>query len=133
MRHFSQTINFQRDVQSISVSFSHSFVMQFHVFLVLVFALICFHVFNGKLSKNGSQNSRRSTLLAPFSRPFPKIDFLIHFGRPLAHFWHPLASKWLPLGSRWLPFGSLLALFGSLLHPFGSLWLAFGIIFAEFS
>ena len=61
------------------------------------------------------------TILATFSRPFPKIDLLMHFGRPLAHFWHPLASKWLPLGSRWLPFGSLLAPFGSLLHPFGSL------------
>ena len=56
-----------------------------------------------------------------FSQPCLKIDFWMHFGRPLAHFWHPLASKWLPLGSRWLPFGSLLAPFGSLLHPFGSL------------
>ena len=77
---------------------------------------------------------------AYFSRPFPninfrihKIDFWMHFGRPLAHFWHPLASKWLPFGSRWLPFGSLSAPFGSLLHPFGSLWLTFGTLFAEFS
>ena len=50
-------------------------------------------------------------LLAPFSRPFPKIDFLMHFGRPLAH-------VWLPFGSRWLTFGSLLAPFGSLLAHF---------------
>ena len=54
------------------------------------------------------------SLLAPFSRPFPKVDFLMHFGRPLAHLWLPLA----PLGCLLAPFGSLLAPFGSLLAHF---------------
>ena len=65
------------------------------------------------------------SLLAPFSRPFPKVDFLMHFGRPLAHFG-------LPFGSLWLPFGSLLAPFGSLWLTFGSLWLPLAHIFAPF-
>ena len=43
---------------------------------------------------------------APFSRPFPKIDFLMHFGRPLAHFWLLFGSRWLPFGSLWLTFGA---------------------------
>ena len=54
-----------------------------------------------------------------FSRPFPKVYFLMHFGR-----------LWLTLGSVLPPFGSLLAPFGSLLVPLGSLfiplWLTFG-------
>ena len=72
-------------------------------------------------------------LLAPFSRPFPKVDFLMHFGRPLAHFWLTLAHFWLPLahlwlifGALWLPFGSLWLPFGSLLVPFGSLLVPLG-------
>ena len=55
---------------------------------------------------------------APFSQPFPKIDFLTHFGRSLAHFG-------LPFGSPWLPFGSLLALLGSL-------WATFWLQLAHF-
>ena len=60
-----------------------------------------------------------------FSRPFPKVDFLMHFGRTLAHFG-------LPFGSLWLAFGSLLAPFGSLWLTFGSLWLPLAHIFAPF-
>ena len=74
---------------------------------------------------------------APFSRPFPKVDFLMHFGRPLAHLWLPFGSPWLSFGSRWrpfgslgLPFGSLWLPFGSLLVPFGSLLLTWGSIFS---
>ena len=29
-----------------------------------------------------------------FSQPVPKVDFWMHFGRPLAHFWLPCASLW---------------------------------------
>ena len=72
------------------------------------------------------------SILAPFSRPFPKVDFWMHFGRPLAHCWLPFGSLWLtfgalwlPFGSLWLPFGSLLGPFCSLLAPFGSLWFPF--------
>ena len=44
--------------------------------------------------------------LASFSRPFPKINFLMHFCRPLAHFWLLFASCWLLFGRLWLSFGS---------------------------
>ena len=43
-------------------------------------------------------------LCHPFSQPFPKIDLLMHFGRPLAHFWFPFGSVGCPLA----PCGSLL-------------------------
>ena len=95
------------------------------------------------------------SLFAPFSRPFPNIDFGMHFGRPLAHFWHPLGSNWLPFGLLWLllaPFWHPLALLAPLAPfwhplapfwpPFGSLWLPlapfwlhfiqFGLIFGRF-
>ena len=58
------------------------------------------------------------SLLALFSRPFSRINFKIHFGRPSAHFGVHFHSLWLPFGSLLNPFGSL---FGSLLAPFGSL------------
>ena len=70
--------------------------------------------------------------LAPFSRPFPKLDFWMHFGHPLAHFglpfgslWLPFGSLWLPFGSPWLPFGTLWLTFGTLWSPFGPLWIPF--------
>ena len=69
---------------------------------------------------------------APFSRPFPDIDFLMHFGRPLAHFWLPLGSLWAPIGSLLAPAGSLLAPFGSFLAPFGSLLAHFWCPLAHF-
>ena len=49
-------------------------------------------------------------LLAPFSRPFPKIDFGMHFGRPLV-------ALWLTFGSLLDPFGSLLVPIADLLAP----------------
>ena len=56
---------------------------------------------------------------ASVSRPFAKIDFLMHFGGALAPFWLPLAPFWLPLfGSFLVPFGSLLVPFGSPFAPF---------------
>ena len=61
-----------------------------------------------------------------FWRHFSKVDFLIHFGRPLSHFGCPLAHLWFPFGSPWLPFGSLWLPFGSLLMPFGSLLVPLG-------
>ena len=67
-------------------------------------------------------------LLAPFSRPFPKIDFLMHFGRPLAHFGLPFGSPWLPFGTLWLTFGALWLPFGAIWLPFGTLWLTFGTL-----
>ena len=81
-----------------------------------------------------------------FSRPCPKVDFWMHFGRPLAPFglpfcspWPLLDSLWLTFGSLWRTFGSLLLTFGSLclpfgslLRPFGSLWLSPGLIFHIF-
>ena len=55
--------------------------------------------------------------IASFSRPFPKVDFWMHLGRPLAHFWHPSGSNWLSFGSLWLPFRSLWPPFGTLFAP----------------
>ena len=43
-----------------------------------------------------------------FLPPFPKIDFLMNFGYPLAPFWLPLATFWLPLAVFGYPFGALL-------------------------
>ena len=74
-------------------------------------------------------------ILVPFSRPFPKIDFWMHFGRPLAHFWLPFCSVWLPFGSLWAPTGSLLVPFGSLSLNLGSifsLWEYPGVVFDPF-
>ena len=66
---------------------------------------------------------------APFSRPFPKLDFWMHFGHPLAPFGLPFGSLWLPFGSPWLPFGTLWLTFGALWLPFGSLLGPFGFHF----
>ena len=63
-----------------------------------------------------------------FSRPFPKVDFWMLSGRPLAHFWLPFGSHWLPFGSRRLTFGSLRLIFGSLWLPFGSLLVSLGLL-----
>ena len=71
------------------------------------------------------QNVCAAILFPSFSRPFPKIDFWMHFGRPLAPFW-------LPFGSRLAPFDSLLAPFGSLLAPFGTLWATFSLQLTHF-
>ena len=68
----------------------------------------------------------RPPSFSPVSRPFPKVDFLMHFGRPLAHFWLPLAHFWRPLAPFWLPLAPLWLPFGSLLVPFGSLLVALG-------
>ena len=62
-----------------------------------------------------------------FSRPFPEIDFGVHFGRPLDPFGLPFGALWFPCGSIWLPFGPLLAPFGSLFAPFGSFLLTLGV------
>ena len=83
-------------------------------------------------SKKHPDPSYAETLLAPFSRPFSNIDFLMHFGRPLAHFWHPFGSLWLSLGSLRLPLGALMAPIGSLWAPVGSLLLVLGLHFLTF-
>merc|ERR1711953_1313513 len=81
------------------------------------------------LIKNGSRKGaffiRPGDFSRSFSRPFPKLDFLMHFGRSLAPFW-------LHFGSFLLPFGSFLAPFGSLLAPFWSLLLNFYSLLASF-
>ena len=86
--------------------------------------------------ENGFQNGRgivaRSFLLAPFSRPFPKVDFWMHFGRSLAHFWLPFGSLWFPLGSPWLPFGTLWLTFGALWLPFSALGITFAHLALNF-
>ena len=71
-------------------------------------------------------------LLRSSSRPYPKDDFLMHLGRPLAHFWLLVALFGLPLGWFWLPLGSLLVPFGSRWLTFGSRWLTFGSLLAPF-
>ena len=76
-----------------------------------------------------------------FSRPCPKVDFWMHFGRPLAPFGLPFGSLWPLLGSLWLTFGSLWFPFGALLVPLGSLLLTSffsllgspGVIFNHFT
>ena len=78
------------------------------------------------------RNLRAATFLATFSRPFPKVDFLMHFGRPLAHFGLPFGSPWLPFGTLWLTFGALWLPFGAIWLPFGTLWLTFGSLLASF-
>ena len=71
-------------------------------------------------------------LLVPFSRPFPKIDFGMHFGRPLAPFWRPLAPFWLPLAPFWLTFGALWLTFGALWLTFGALGSLLAILTLDF-
>ena len=78
-------------------------------------------------------NLRPATFLATFSRPFPKVDFLMHFGRPLAHFGLPFGSPWLPFGTLWLTFGALWLPFGSLLVPLGSLLVPLGSLLVPLS
>ena len=78
-------------------------------------------------------NVRGMTPGAPFSRPFPKVDFWMHFGRPLAHFWLPFGSRWLTFGSLWLTFGSRWLTFGSLWLPFGSLLVSLGSLLVPFA
>ena len=82
MRHFSQTINFQRDFQSISVSFVHSFFMKFLVFLVLFFALIFYLVFNGRWCQKGvkihPKIHPKSIKNPSVFRDLSRTDFLVH-------------------------------------------------------
>merc|ERR1711953_1379743 len=77
------------------------------------------------LIKNGSRKGaffiRPGDFSRSFSRPFPKLDFLMHFGRSLAPFWLHFGSLWVPLAPFWHPFGSLLLPFGAIWLPFGSL------------
>ena len=94
----------------------------------------------GNGSQNGPGESRGEVIFATFSRPCPKVDFWIHFGRPVAPFGLPFGSLWLLLGSLWLTFGplwltlgSLWLTFASLLPPFGSLLLSPGLIFHIFN
>ena len=77
--------------------------------------------FSWKMIPKPSQKaSGAGDILATFSRPFPKVDFLMHFGCPLAHFWLPLGALWHPLAHFWHPFGFFLVSLGSLWVPFGS-------------
>merc|ERR1712110_535710 len=64
-----------------------------------------------------------------FSRPFPKLDFLMHFGRSLAPFWLPFAPFGVPLAPFWHPFGSFWLPFGAIWLP----WRQFSCFFIQFS
>ena len=56
-------------------------------FSASIFASIFSPIFDRKwLPKTSGEMSVLSPFGLPFSRPFPKVDFLMHFGRPLAHF-----------------------------------------------
>ena len=86
------------------------------------------------------------SILAPFLRPFPNVDFRMDLGRllapfwplwllfgsrlapvwhPLAPFWHPLAPVWLPLALFWSPLAPYWLRFGSFLGPSGHAWALF--------
>ena len=65
------------------------------------------------------------SLLATFSPPFPDIDFLMHFGRPLAHFWLPFGSFWLPLAPFWLPLAPFWHPLAHFWRPLAPFWLTF--------
>ena len=120
---------------------SHDFFMKFMTFSVSISASI----FHGKCHQNDAKKYQDGRPKIHFcSQPFPKVEFWMHFGRPLAHFWLPFGSHWLTFGSLWLtfgsrwltfrsfwlPFGSLLVSLGSLLVPFASLLLTRGSIFS---
>ena len=53
----------------------------------------------------------------PFLMLFSDIDFLMHFGRPLAPFGRPFGSLWAPFGFLLAPFGVILAPFDALIGP----------------
>ena len=75
----------------------------------------------------------RGSLLAPFSRPFPKVDFWMRFGHPVAPFWLPFGALGLHFGAVWLPSGSLLAPLGFTLAPFWLPLAPFGSLLALFN
>ena len=108
------------------IEFSFHFPIEFSSMFMssvcLIFAWIVFY-FLWKMAPKMVQQVSGNRY---FWRHFSKVDFLIHFGRPLSHFGCPLAHLWFPFGSPWLPFGSLWLPFGSLLVPFGSLLVPLG-------
>ena len=91
-------------------------------------------------------HNKEAPTFSLFSRPCPKVDFLMHLGRPLALLWLPFRSPWLPfgsllalLGSLWATFWLQLAHFGRPLAPFcsprGSIFSLFGspgVVFGPF-
>ena len=113
--------------------FSHRFFFDFPYFFGIDFRIDFFIDFWWKMVPKMDQNLLARTPLFPsFLRPFPKVDFLMHFGRPLAHLWLPFGSPWLPFGSLWLTLGSLWLTFGSLWLPVGSLLAPAGSLLAHF-
>jgi len=64
-----------------------------------------------------------------FSQSCPKVDFWMHFGRPLAPFGLPFGSLFAAI---WPTLDDLLAPIGSHLAPFGPLLLTSGIHFLAF-
>ena len=97
MRHFSQTISFQRDVQSMLVSCLHSFVIGFRVFRV-VFCLVFITILMNSYTKMESKSIPKSSK-----------------GPNLA----PLGLSWRHLGT---PFGLLGTTLGPLGPPFVMPW-----------
>ena len=99
-----------------------AFWCYFRCFSAIDFWRNCWLHFEWIWIKNGSKTGPKSIpgIMENlyFSRNPPKIDFGMHFDRPLAHFGHPSGSDCFVLGSRWLTLSS-----DSL--PSGILWLPF--------
>ena len=109
------------------VPFSHRIFIKSHAFFSIDFHIDLFIDFSWKMApKMDVRDLWRATVFPSFLRPFPKVDFLMHFGRPLAHLWFPFGTPWPPFDSLWLPFGSLWLPFASLWLPFGSLLVPLG-------
>ena len=85
--------------------------------------------------KKAPKVSGRVHILATFSRPFTKDDFLMHLGRPWAHFWFLVAPFGLPLGSFWLPLVPFWLPLGISWIVFGAIWFTFAhpmVLFSHF-
>ena len=133
IRHFLQTINFSKIFYPKIDLLLHYFHV-FHDFFGIDFRIDFFIVFWWKMApKMVRRIPSPTTFLAPFSRPFPKIDFWMHFGRPLAPFWLPLAPFWLPFGHFWLHFGPFWPHFGPFWCHFGPLRLHFAPFWRHFA
>ena len=90
---YSRKITFSRKSWNLTFSWSilalflDYFSWNFLFFSASIFALIFYHIFDGKWSQNGSQNRYRYSLLAPFWLPFAP------FSLPFRSLFAPLFPK----------------------------------------
>ena len=96
-------------------TFSHTFSYFFAIDLCIDFLM---HFYKKWHPKTVRQVIMQWTFCVTFSEHFPKIDFRMHFGGPLAPLWLPLAPFCLPL-----------AMFRLLL---GTIWRTFVLHFLTF-